>query len=159
MIPKSPCFKVNCRKKGFELVLLSIFLVVESVFAQAQVKSKSTEKAPISSCKEASELVQQATEIGDSGQREKELYRSALKLCPTMAEAYHNLGIVMFQEGEYEEAVKLLSEASKLNGLMETKLALASAQFRAGKGEESEQTYRSVLKVDASQIKALQGLV
>jgi tetratricopeptide (TPR) repeat protein len=139
----------------FRPLILSYQLILLTMFPKF---AYSEESLSLKSCKEASDLVEEGAEIADSSSEEKKLYEQAIKLCPKMSEAYHNLGIILIQDGEYQEALNLLEKAYRLNGQIETKLALASAEFKSGKLKKAKESYRAVLKSNPDHLKALQGL-
>jgi tetratricopeptide (TPR) repeat protein len=74
------------------------------------------------------------------------LYRRAIQLDPTNVTGPVGLGGVLFERGEYGEAIRLWENAlSKNSGLVLVATNLAMAQWRTGDARGSEATLRKVL--------------
>ena len=55
-------------------------------------------------CDEAARLIKKGTELADGSVEEKESYEEAIALCPSIAEAYYNLGLLELKQGFKQEA-------------------------------------------------------
>lgn len=78
----------------------------------------------------------------------KSLYLQVLKLMPKQPDALHMLGVISFQENDFENAVRLMSEAYALIPNHPTLLFnLGNAQRAVGNLDAAENMYLSALKV------------
>jgi len=109
-------------------------------------------------CVQATQLVREGVRLGDASHKEEELYRQAIEICPNMAEAFYNLGIVQFRSKNKEGALESFEKALELKNSVEFRLASAGLQLELGKSEEALAEYEKVLQEDPRNLKALQGL-
>ena len=66
-----------------------------------------------------------------------EHYKINLKRHPDYADSYFNLGRIAYSEGNYKQAVKLLSKANDLNPkFSDTQYILGLAYMKSGKREQ-----------------------
>ena len=82
------------------------------------------------------------------GQQERAipLYRRAMPLDPAQVTASVGLGGILFERGDYREAIRLWQDAlSKNSGLVLVGTSLAMAQWRAGDLPSAESTLRKVI--------------
>ena len=66
-----------------------------------------------------------------------------------MAEAYHNLGIVLLKKGNREEANNSFHKAVELKDDPNFRIAVASMAVEDGKLDEAKEQYDKVLQSDA----------
>ncbi len=64
-------------------------------------------------CDEAKRLFNESLNTGNKA-RQEELLRKAIELCPTFAEAYNNLGLVLEEKGELDEALEAYKKSSEV---------------------------------------------
>ena len=82
-------------------------------------------------------------------------YERAIALDPKMAEAYLNLGILLFEEQEYAAAVVPLRKAvDLLPAMSRPRSFLAAAQDRSGDPVGAAQTFETVLNLDPNDLTA-----
>jgi hypothetical protein len=100
------------------------------------------------------------------GERSIPLYRRAIRLDPTQVTASVGLGGVMFERGDFPEAIRLWRDAlSKNSGLVLVATNLAMAQWRIGDLLAAESTLRKVIALSPGfqpardLLKGLQGAV
>lgn len=79
-------------------LLLSFLLVSVNVLADEQ-------------CKNAAKLIQEGVKIGDASDGEIGKYKEAAELCPTMPEAFYNLGVVLGSKGDHQGAFEQFKKA------------------------------------------------
>lgn len=73
--------------------------------------------------------------------------RAALKIDPNIWEAWHDLGVIAWREGEDDEAIESFTKALAQNkGHTSTLLARAEAYRRSGKKKEARADYETALK-------------
>jgi len=95
-----------------------------------------------SDCGKATELVQQAYDMGtDSYSRQKELLHEAIRLCPDHPEAHNNLGSILETEKAYDEALFHYRKA------VSARPDFAAAWF--GMGEVYSKTGKIMMAADA----------
>lgn len=83
---------------------------------------------------------------GGQDERAVTLYRRAMQLDPSQVTASVGLGGILFQRGEYKEAIQLWQDAlSKNSGLVLVGTNMAMAQWRIGDLRPAEETIRSVV--------------
>ena len=111
-----------------------------------------------SNCVEASKKVKEGLILKDGSLSELNSYRTAIEICPEMAEAHHNLGIVLLKQGKEKEAVSSLEKALTFKPDTSTRLALASIYMQQDNPNVAKEQYQKVLDDDPNNLKALQGL-
>lgn len=166
--------------QGFGVIALALLLFVlmcrmPRALAQpltelkeaAPAEAEQTSSLPVSSsadavlspdCVRAGELMAQGVKLADGSQEEEQLYRQALGVCPVMAEAQHNLGLVLFKQGRNEEAEQALRRALELKEDLVFKTALATVHLALDRIEEARRGFEGILKEAPRDVKALQGL-
>ena len=98
---------------------------------------------------EDSEVLLYLAEIYRNGGQEERaipLYRRAMQIDPAQVTASVGLGGILFERGEYPEAVRLWQDAlSKNSGLVLVSTNLAMAQWRTGDRGAAESTLRRLI--------------
>lgn len=86
-------------------------------------------------------------------------YRRILKLIPNQPDALHMLGVAEFQEKNFGEAIRLISQAIKLkNDSHLMHFNLGNALRAAGKLEEASNAFRAALVLSSNNLEALKNL-
>jgi Flp pilus assembly protein TadD len=109
-------------------------------------------------CMEATRLVREGAALSDGSDEEREFYEKAISLCPKVAEAHHNLGVLFMQKGDLNTARSEIEKALALRNSVDFRLALAHVLLKSGNKEGAESEYRQVLEDAPENEKALQGL-
>jgi tetratricopeptide (TPR) repeat protein len=109
-------------------------------------------------CSEAGKFVKKAISIGDGSKEEEELYRKAISLCPQLAEAHHNLAVLLVEAGSLDDAKTEIVKALALSDSVDFRLALAHILVLKGDLEGARGEYQIVLEKSPQNEKALQGL-
>jgi len=104
-------------------------------------------------CKKAEEIFSKALNMKGFSLKvllKKEvLYRKALKLCPTHAPSWNNLGDIYERQGRYREAIECYKKAIKLKPEASYPYAgLGDIYFKTGRYKEAEKYYKMALKID-----------
>ncbi len=95
-------------------------------------------------CGKAKDLAVQAFQAGRQGKpaaEQRRLLQEALRLCPDYAEAHNNVGVLLEDDGRYEDALRHYQEAARL------KPPMPEAWF--GIGEVYRKTERHALALEA----------
>jgi protein O-GlcNAc transferase len=86
-------------------------------------------------------------------------YRSVLELAPTLAEAHHNCGALLFARGDFDAAARSFHEAAKHKPAWPAPLlALGHVHFHTGRYADAQQAFERALALDANSIEALGNL-
>ena len=86
-------------------------------------------------------------------------YRGLLEVSPTLAEAHHNCGALLFARGEFDAAARSFNEAARHKPAWPTPLlALGHVHFHAGRYADAQQAFERALALDANSIEALGNL-
>lgn len=109
-------------------------------------------------CAEAGKLVSRGIQRSDGSEEEERLYRQASGLCEQMAEAHHNLGVVLERRGKLDEAAEAFKKALTVREDPSSRLALASTYVGLEQFEDAEREYQRVLDDTPRNIAALQGM-
>ena len=89
-----------------------------------------------------------ARQRGDSATA-VEKYNAILKLAPHLAAAYNNLGMIYFDDHDYERAAKVLEHGLQLNHNMPGASAmLGMSYFQLGKNDKAEPLLESALRAN-----------
>jgi tetratricopeptide (TPR) repeat protein len=114
----------KARKAGTLAALLCLSLSAIAGYAQA---SSDDEVTP-----QVQALYAQAKAAQQRGDNAEaiEKYRAMLKLAPHLAPAYNNLGMLYFNEHDYEHAAQVLKRGLELNPDMPTATALLGMSYR-----------------------------
>lgn len=76
-------------------------------------------------------------------------YNQILKLAPHLAAAYNNLGMIYFDEHDYEHAVKVLQHGLELNSNMPGATAmLGMSYFQMGRNDKAQPLLESALRAN-----------
>ena len=77
-------------------------------------------------------------------------YRSVLEVSPTLAEAHHNCGALLFARGDYDAAARSFDEAAKHKPAWPAPLlALGHVHFHSGRYADAQQAFERALALDA----------
>ena len=109
-------------------------------------------------CVQASRLFREGVNLSDGSAKEEEYYRQAVSLCPTMAEAYYNLGVLFSRQGKRDEALKSYQQALAIGPKAEFHTALGNLKVAAQDFEGARKFYESALELNPVFGQALQGL-
>lgn len=126
-----------------------IFNVVLSFCAFFAVKAEDD-------CLHSSQLMKQAA-LSANQEAAKQLYLDAIKICPTMSEAHHNLAVVLAKKGDLNEALEVLKKALEAKDDIRYRLTLASILIQKKEFQAAESQYNLILSKDEQNVKALQG--
>jgi protein O-GlcNAc transferase len=86
-------------------------------------------------------------------------YRGVLEVSPTLAEAHHNCGALLFARGEFDAAARSFDEAAKHKpAWLAPLLALGHVHFHTGRYADAQQAFERALALDANSIEALGNL-
>jgi tetratricopeptide (TPR) repeat protein len=68
---------------------------------------------------------------------------------------YHHLGVIQFQQGNYEEALRQFKKAiSRDGGLADSRYYLGETYMKLGDREKAIEAYRKTLEVDPNYLSA-----
>ena len=83
-------------------------------------------------------------------------YRSVLEVAPTLAEAHHNCGALLFARGDFDAAARSFDEAAKHKPAWPAPLlALGHVHFHTGRYADAQQAFERALALDTNSIEAL----
>jgi superkiller protein 3 len=102
--------------------------------------------------------MREGVQKSDGSAVEEKYYRDAIQRCPQMAEAYYNLGIVLWKQSKRDDATAAFSKALELKSDPNFKIAWAGLRLEAGESEEARRLYEEVLSEDQNNVRAMQGL-
>jgi len=86
-------------------------------------------------------------------------YRSVLEVSPTLAEAHHNCGALLFARGDFDAAARSFDEAAKHKPAWPAPLlALGHVHFHTGRYADAQQAFERALALDVNSIEALGNL-
>ena len=125
--------------------LTAIFFLVSTAFA-VHAQSGDDEVTP-----EVQQLYAQAKAAQQSNNTAVaiEKYRAMIKLAPHLAAAYNNLGMLYFNEHDYEHAAEVLEHGLKLHQSMPTASAmLGMSYYQLGMNEKAEPLMRAAVKAN-----------
>lgn len=109
-------------------------------------------------CRRAATIMRDANQAGARPEVQEAQLREAVALCPSMAEAHHNLGVVLLQQKKSGDALLEFEKALSVREDLTYRIALGSAQLDLGKLEEARENFEKALREQSKNIKALQGL-
>jgi tetratricopeptide (TPR) repeat protein len=141
----------------FASFLLSVLLLSAFSFSKAEEKNNS-EKYDPRKCTEAAELVKKGVKVADGSQNEQDFYEKAIGECPQLAEAHHNLAVVLTEKKDLEAAKKELEKAIALKDSADFRLGLAHIFLLQKDFKAAEAEYNIILEQSQDNEKALQGL-
>ncbi|HEV2039315.1 MAG TPA: tetratricopeptide repeat protein, partial [Casimicrobiaceae bacterium] len=86
-------------------------------------------------------------------------YRSVLEMSPTLAEAHHNCGALLFARGDFDAAARSFDEAARHKpAWLAPLLALGHVHFHRGQYGDAQRAFERALALDANSIEALGNL-
>ena len=86
-------------------------------------------------------------------------YRSVLEMSPTLAEAHHNCGALLFARGDFDAAARSFDEAARHKpAWLAPLLALGHVHFHSGHYGDAQRAFERALALDANSIEALGNL-
>ena len=109
-------------------------------------------------CLKASDLVKQGVRISNASEEELGFYQQALGLCPDMAEAVFNIGIVLQKQGKVVEAERYLRQALSIKNDPRFRVALGSLFQQEKKYDLAKEHYQAALVADEKPPLAYQGM-
>lgn len=109
-------------------------------------------------CVEASSLFRKGVDLADSSESERNFYLEAAKLCPTMAEAFYNIGVIDSRNGKIDSALENYKKALELVRKPEFLSAIANISLTKKEFEQARKYYEEALELAPDSITALQGL-
>jgi tetratricopeptide (TPR) repeat protein len=140
----------KARRTGIQVrlrlaALLCLSLSVAAIYAQA---SSDDEVTP-----QVQALYAQAKTAQQRGDNAEaiEKYRAMLKLAPHLAPAYNNLGMLYFNEHDYQQAAQVLKQGLELNPEMPTASALLGMSYHEiGDHEKAEPLLEAAVRANPS---------
>ncbi|MBP9838256.1 MAG: tetratricopeptide repeat protein [Proteobacteria bacterium] len=84
--------------------------------------------------------------------------QEAINICPELAEAHYQLGILDLENNKISDAIKNIKKSLEIKKEPLFQLALANAYVLVENLSEAEQVYNDILLTDSDSIKAIQGL-
>src|SRR5262245_33737214 len=80
-------------------------------------KQKTAKEAPRPSSTELAQAFREATELHAAGRlaEAEKMYRQILNAQPTHCDSLHSLGVIYYQRGDHQEAVRQIDAALKIN--------------------------------------------
>jgi tetratricopeptide (TPR) repeat protein len=133
------------RSVTFVLTILSVLLPTRAVLGDHD-------------CLKASDLVKQGIRVSDASEEELGFYQQALTLCPDMAEAVFNIGIVLQKRGKVAEAEKNLRQALSIKNDPRFRVALGSLFQQEKKYDLAKEHYQVALEAEEKLPLAYQGM-
>ncbi len=112
-------------------------------------------------CTQAASVIRDAArQLGDDKDSGKALsaYSQAADLCPTMAEAHYNKGVLLVKNKEYDAGITSLQRAYEIKQQPQFQAAIGTALLEQGKLPEAREQFEKVLQSEPQSVKALQGL-
>jgi protein O-GlcNAc transferase len=86
-------------------------------------------------------------------------YRIVLEMSPTLAEAHHNCGALLFARGDYDAAARSFDEAIRHKpAWLAPVLALGHVHYHRGHYGDAQRAFERALALDANSIEALGNL-
>ncbi|HEV2039214.1 MAG TPA: tetratricopeptide repeat protein, partial [Casimicrobiaceae bacterium] len=86
-------------------------------------------------------------------------YRSVLEMSPTLAEAHHNCGALLFARGDFDAAARSFDKAARHKpAWLAPLLALGHVHFHSGHYGDAQRAFERALALDANSIEALGNL-
>jgi tetratricopeptide (TPR) repeat protein len=132
-----------------------VAVLAQNSSVQAQTKTDSA-------CTQAASMLREVLNYPPEKSRnieQIERYQTAIKLCPSMAEAYYNLGIYQVREKNFKDGLDNLKKAhEKKPESSQFLAAYATGVFESGDRALAKDLYEKALLLDPHSIKTLQGL-
>lgn len=107
-------------------------------------------------CKNAAKLIQEGVKLSDSSEDEIRKYREAASLCPTMPEAFYNLGVVLGAKGDHSGALEQFKKAIAIKPAGAYLIGAGRAALEAG--EDSISFFEKATEFEAVAPSAYEGL-
>ena len=139
---------------------LLLFVSSATTSTHAETKDESVCAQAATILREAPLLETPSTETNSALHKDRiERYKTAIKLCPSMAEAYYNLGIFQLREKSFANGIENLKKAHERKPENSQFLAAyATGALESGDQMLAQTLYKQALQLDPHSIKALQGL-
>jgi len=142
-------------KNTIRLVIIIILSITSTLIAFSGVLSAQTGE----DCEQAARIMKQASQDSSNVSKEEQgIYEKVTSLCPTMAEAWYNLALVVDGNGDPSGAIEALDKAIQLKKSSSFFVAKAGMLTKQNKLVEAGDLYQSVLDDNPADLKALQGL-
>jgi len=125
------------------LIVSGLFVLILSISFSALASQN---------CNDATRLVTQAYDWGDSGRKDKEkqLLQQALQICPNHADAHNNLGALLEEEGNYPQAIDHYRQAIQARThFSEAWYGLGEVYYKQGRFPLSFEAHLHACKNDA----------
>ena len=141
--------KVRLRRRQRPKLSFGLWLLAMTwCFATATVQAN---------CLEAVKKLKAGTEMAKAIEQISS-YRGAINLCPDLAEAYYNLGLVLRKEGKFLEARTNFEQAVKKGDNPVFKVALADSFLQEGGDKQAEKLYQELYEKEENNPYVLSGL-
>jgi tetratricopeptide (TPR) repeat protein len=135
------------------IILLAISLAACGASTKRQVKGQgrtATVREPVKpAAQKEFDAAMRAVRLGgpESSETARARLRAALKIDSSIWEAWHDLGVIAWKEGDDDEAIDDFSKALSINrDHMPSLLARAEAHRRAGHKKDAKSDYQNALK-------------
>ena len=140
---------MNATRTSSKLTIwLTAPLALLSLMYVASALCQSREDAVTPEVERLYSAANRAQAAGDTA-KAIETYRSMIKLAPHLAAVYNNLGMLYFNERDYEHAVETLELGLKLNKNMPTATAmLGMSYYRLGQNEKAESLIKAAVSAN-----------
>lgn len=130
------------------LFCASIFVLICALVSSAYAED----------CLRAMEYLHQGVELSDNSEKEERLYRDAIAMCEPMSEAHFNLGVVLFERGEYEDAKEAFLSSIKRKGSVAAYIGLGNTYMQIRGYDAAVDAYKKALESDTNSFAALIGV-
>jgi len=136
-------------KKNIKILLLSSCLCFLSCL---NVSAQTAE------CIEAGRLFRNAVDLSDASVDEERLYVRSIQLCPSMAEANYNLGVVFSRRKDLAAAENAFKKALDIAKRPEFYTALGNLKISQKDFSSAQSQFENAIDLDSSYVGALLGM-
>ncbi|RIL10164.1 MAG: hypothetical protein DCC75_04935, partial [Proteobacteria bacterium] len=148
-------------QRQYELIACLVLILAAVSTSQGWGQGADSSDSSVSrdsKCMRAGELLTQAIALGDGSAAEENLYRKALSICPQMAEAQFNLGVLYFKRGDLPRAKESFELAWASKQEADYAAALGSVSLALGEVDAASKSFEKALALEPNSAGALQGL-
>jgi predicted Zn-dependent protease len=136
------------RHTALRLSVTCLLAVSFLVFAVVSIRAQSADDEVTPEVQQLYAQAKAAQQRNDTADA-TEKYRAMIKLAPHLAAAYNNLGMLYFNEHDYQHAAEVLDRGLKLHPNMPTASAmLGMSYYELGMNDKAEPLIRAALKAN-----------